>query len=407
MNVALLITCFGGLGLFLLGMRMMTSGLSLAAGRHLRSILGNWTKTPLRGLFSGFLLTAILQSSGAITVAVIGFVNAGLLKLSQSVGIVYGSNIGTTVTGWIVAAVGLNINIKALALPLIGLGAALNLTGKHTRREPLGDALAGFGLFFLGIEILQNAFQGLDHTMDIALLSGLGIWTIPVFLGVGCILTVLMQSSSAAMILVLTAAVSGIVDVHTAAATVIGTNIGATSTAALAVLGATYNAKKVAASHIIFNVGTTIVALASLPLLLRLVEMICRTVGLQNDVAITLALFHTMFNLFGVLLFLPFTKKLVRFLNARIGREEMLLSKPKYLDKNVLTQPHLALEALFMELGRSGEMTRDLARKALKNEFNPKLLEKDRSALNGLVTAIKNFALPCNVMEWVAMPRTC
>lgn len=391
MTTSILLAFFGGLGLFLLGMRMMTSGLSLAAGRHLRKILGKWTKTPLRGLFSGFMITALVQSSSAVTVAVIGFVNAGLLKLSHSVGVIYGSNIGTTVTGWLVAVVGLHVDVKVLALPLIGVGAVLHLTGKDTRREPLGDAMAGFGLFFLGIEVLQSAFHGLEAGIDITSLASMGAWTIPVFLAVGTGLTFLMQSSSAAMALVLTAALSGIIDVNTAAAAVIGTNIGTTSTAAFSVLGATTGAKKVAAAHIIFNLVTALVALLSLPFMLKLVDFIQVSLHMGHDPAMTLALFHTTFNIIGVILFLPFSRILVHFLDRTIGRRELELSKPKYLDKNVLSQPHLALDALFMELGRTGDLTRNLVRNAIRADFRMNALNNERQALDGLVLTIRAF----------------
>ncbi len=400
MLFSVLMSFIGGLGLFLLGMRMMTKGLSLAAGRHLRRILGHWTRTLVRGVFSGFLITALVQSSSAVTVAVIGFVNAGLLKLSHSVGVIYGSNVGTTVTGWIIAAVGLHMNVKILALPLIGLGAVLHLTGTDTRREHLGDALAGFGLFFLGIEVLQGAFVGLGSGINFTALASLGSWTVPVFLGVGFSLTVLMQSSSAAMALVLTAALSGVIDVPSAAAAVIGTNIGTTSTAALSVLGATFNAKKVAAAHIIFNMFTALAALVSLPLLLKLVHLIQTSLGTGHGPALTLALFHTTFNIVGVLLFMPFSGRLVRFLDRRIGRQEMRRCKPRYLDKNVLSQPHLALDALFMELGRSGEIVRSLARSAIRNEFCARNLTSKKTTFDGLIVAIRLF---CTKLQKVGL----
>ncbi len=256
MTLSILAGLFGGLGLFLLGMRLMTKGMRNAAGPALRQILGQWTKTPLRGLFSGFMITALVQSSSAITVAVIGFVNAGLMTMAQSIGVIFGSNIGTTITGWIVAAVGVSVKVKALALPLVGLGALLRLTSGNSRRKYLGDALTGFGIFFLGIEILQSTFHSVENSIDLSALNFGGITGLIVFVGIGFILTLLMQSSSAAMALVLTAAMSGVLTLESAAAAVIGTNIGTTTTAVLSVIGATYNAKKVAAAHIIFNLTT-------------------------------------------------------------------------------------------------------------------------------------------------------
>ena len=228
------------------------------------------------------------------------------MTLPQSVGVIFGSNIGTTVTSWIVAAVGVSVNVKALALPMVGLGAILRLTGGETRRKHLGDALTGFGIFFLGIETLQATFQGLDRIVDLAAYNIGGVGGVLLFVAVGATLTLLMQSSSAAMALVLTAAMSGIVTLESAAAATIGTNIGTTSTALFSVIGATYNAKKVAAAHILFNLGTGLVALLTIPLLLKGVNLLA-SLSPDYDTATTLALFHTVFNILGVLLFLPFT----------------------------------------------------------------------------------------------------
>lgn len=382
----------GGLGLFLLGMRLMTKGLRNAAGNALRTILGKWTKTPLRGLFSGFMVTALVQSSSAITVAVIGFVNAGLMTMSQSVGVIFGSNIGTTVTSWIVAAVGVSVKVKALALPLIGIGALLRLTSGNSRRKYIGDALTGFGIFFLGIEILQSTFQDLGTAFDLASLNIGGIPGILLFVGVGTILTLLMQSSSAAMALVLTAAMSGIVTLESAAAAAIGTNIGTTSTALFSVIGATHNAKKVAAAHIIFNLGTGLVAIMTIPLLLGGVEWLSTMDG-TFDLAATLALFHTIFNILGVLIFLPFTHKLVAFLDKNIGREVSILGKPKYLDDNILSTPTLAMDALFMELGRLGEMTRETCQKAISSKFRHPDFIKEKTAIDTLIIAIRVYCV--------------
>ncbi|NDV20621.1 Na/Pi cotransporter family protein [Pseudodesulfovibrio sp. JC047] len=382
----------GGLGLFLLGMRLMTKGLRNAAGNALRSILGKWTKTPLRGLASGFMVTALVQSSSAITVAVIGFVNAGLMTLPQSVGVIFGSNIGTTVTSWIVAAVGVSVKVKALALPLIGLGALLRLTGRHSRREHLGDALTGFGIFFLGIEILQSSFHDLGGAVDLASFNIGGIPGILLFVVIGAILTLLMQSSSAAMALILTAGMSNIITLESAAAAAIGTNIGTTSTALFSVIGATYNAKKVAAAHIIFNTVTALVALATIPLLLAIVKTIS-PLDETFDMATTLAIFHTLFNVLGVALFLPFTKRLVNFLNRHIGRDVAELGQPKYLDKTILGTPSLAMDALFMESGRLGEMTREICQKALTSKFRHVDFIKNKMAHDTLATAIRSYCV--------------
>ena len=400
MIFSLIAGLIGGLGLFLLGMRLMTKGLRNAAGNALRNILGKWTKTPVRGLASGFMVTALVQSSSAITVAAIGFVNAGLMTMTQSVSVIFGSNIGTTVTSWIVAAVGVSLKVKALALPLIGLGALLRLTGANTRRKYIGDALTGFGIFFLGIEILQSTFQDLGTTVDLSAFNIGGVSGILLFVGVGAILTLLMQSSSAAMAIVLTAAMSGIVTLESAAAATIGTNIGTTSTALFSVIGATHNAKKVAAAHIIFNLVTGLVAILTIPLLLKGVDALA-SFGGRHDIATMLALFHTVFNLIGVALFFPFISNLVSFLDKHIGREMTELGKPRYLDDNVLKTPSLAMDALFMELGRLGEMTRGMAQKALTAKFRNKDFIKDKSVVDTLITAIRKY---CIKMQHLGLP---
>ncbi|BCS87371.1 Na/Pi cotransporter family protein [Pseudodesulfovibrio sediminis] len=398
MILSLIASLFGGLGLFLLGMRLMTKGLKNAAGKALRTILGRWTKTPFRGLVSGFMMTALVQSSSAITVAVIGFVNAGLMTMPQSVGVIFGSNIGTTVTSWIVAAIGISVKVKALALPLLGIGALLRLTSGDSNRKHIGDALTGFGLFFLGIEILQSSFQDIGNIIDLASFNIGGLPGALLFVVIGSILTLLMQSSSAAMAIVLTAAMSGIITIESAAAATIGTNIGTTSTALFSVIGATHNAKKVAGAHIIFNLVTGVVAIMIIPFLLHAVEWFS-TIDGTADVAATLALFHTVFNVLGVSLFLPFTNRLVSFLDKHIGRDIAMLGKPKYLDDNVLATPQLAMDALFLELGRLGEMTREACQKAITSKFRSKEFIKDKTAMDTLIDAIKKYCVKIQLLD--------
>ena len=159
---------FGGIGLFLLGMQLLTNGLKQAAGRSLRAALEMATGSRLRGLVSGTLITALVQSSSAVTVATLGFVNAGLLTLTQSVSIIYGSNIGTTMVGWLVALIGFKFKISAFALPMIGLGMVLRITGNNNRLGHIGTAVAGFGIFFIGLDFLRDAFDGLSSSVPLA-----------------------------------------------------------------------------------------------------------------------------------------------------------------------------------------------------------------------------------------------
>lgn len=356
MSLLLIGTAIGGIGLFLLGMRLMTEGLKVAAGEMLRDILARWTRSRLRGLTSGILITGVVQSSSAVTVAAIGFVNAGVLTLSQAMWVVFGSNIGTTMTGWIVAIVGFDIKIELFALPLIGMGMFLSLTGGSGQRNAIGETLAGFGIFFLGIAALKTAFAGIGESLDPASFLGTGLFDDAILVLVGFVLTSLVQSSSAVMAIALTATVGGVLTIESGAALVIGANMGTTTTALLAVIGATSNAKRVAVSHVAFNVLTGAVALALLPVMLFAVGLLEKALGVTTGPAATLALFHTVFNVLGVLLIWPLAGRLESWLSGRFVSEEENESRPRHLDRNSLGLPHLALNAILLELRRVADI---------------------------------------------------
>jgi phosphate:Na+ symporter len=350
------ITALGGIGLFLLGMALMTDGLKLAAGPALERILAAATRTRAHGLGSGLLVTLLVQSSSAVTVATIGFVNAGLLALGPALWVLFGANVGTTMTGWIVALVGLRFKIEVLALPLVFAGVLLRLSGSGTRRAPLGDALAGFGLLFLGIGVLQEAFGGLS---DADLLPrGDGRRDVLLQVAAGIVMTVLTQSSSAAMAITLTAAQGGLLSAQSAAAVVIGANVGTTVTALLATLGATSNARRAGLAHVVFNVVTAAVALLMLPWMVDAIATLRAWMGLPADPAARLALFHTVFNVFGVLLMWPLAAPLTLWLQRRFRSAEEDEARPRFLDDTVLPVPALALQALAQEIGRIGAVTR-------------------------------------------------
>ena len=355
----------GGVGLFLLGMMLMTDGLKVAAGRTLKQLLERWTDSSMRGLASGAMLTALVQSSSAVTVAAIGFVNAGMLTLERSVWVIFGSNIGTTMTGWLVALIGFKIKIELFAFPAIGLGMVLKLTGQDSRRGALGQAIAGFGLFFVGISVLKDAFEGVAQTIDISGLYGEGLLGVLAFVGFGFLMTLLTQSSSAAISIALAAAAGNLVALEPAAALVVGANIGTTSTALLAVIGATPNAKRVAASHVAFNLLTGVVAIILLPIMLNIVAMLENVMKLSPDAATSLALFHTVFNVLGVVLIWPFAVRLVTWLKTRFVSLEEDLGRPRFLDKNALVVPSLALESLMLELSRLQEISVSIVTTAL------------------------------------------
>ncbi|CAA0360447.1 sodium:phosphate symporter [Alteromonas marina] len=349
-SVVLLGSIIGGLGLFLLAIGMMTEGLKLAAGNALRTLLAKWSKTPFRGVVSGAAMTALVQSSSAVTVASLGFVNAGLLSMRHALGIVYGANIGTTMTGWLVAMVGFKLNIQAVALPMIGVGMILKLLKPNSRLASVGIAIAGFGLFFVGIDSLKTAFEGIVSTFDLSQFKAEGVEGFLMYLVIGFVMTVLTQSSSASIALTITAATSGMVGIYAAGAMVIGANIGTTSTAMFASIGATSSAKRVAAAQVVFNVATAVVAALILPLLFGLIHWVTAVAEIDADPGITLAIFHTLFNLLGVALIFPLNDKLASFLEQRFVSLEEEASKPKHLDKNIAQTPDLAVNALILEL---------------------------------------------------------
>ncbi|NOR73045.1 MAG: Na/Pi cotransporter family protein, partial [Mariprofundaceae bacterium] len=373
-------------------MQMMTDGMKMSAGNSLRRILKSSTRTPIRGILSGALITSLVQSSSAVTVATIGFVNAGLLTLKQAIRLAYGSNLGTTMTGWLVAIVGFGFHIKTFALPAIGIGMLMTIFARHGRYPAIGKAIAGFGLFFLGIDLMKSGFTGLESLIVLDALQASGLIGLVVFVGTGFLMTLIMQSSSAAIAITLTAAAGGVVALPAAACMVIGANVGTTSTAALAAIGATPNAKRVAAGHVIFNLMTGAVALLTLPLMLVAIEWFQKSAGMAGGPATFLALFHTLFNLLGVLLIWPFTQRLVTFLKRQFRAAEEDEARPKYLDSTLINTPLLAHEALTKELERIQGISIRMAEDAINTEasLSPRLVA-DRFIMDKLINAAADF----------------
>jgi phosphate:Na+ symporter len=388
MNFTTAATAAGGLALFLLAMLMMTEGLKAFGGGRLKRLLGRWTSTPLRGVAAGILVTALVQSSSAVTVAAIGFVNAGMLTLRQALGVIFGTNVGTTMTGWLVSLVGVGFRIDAFALPLVAVGVALRLLAAGKRVQGLGEALAGFGLFFLGLDLMRAAFAALAAEYGTVAIEGGAVAHWAAALALGFVVTVLTQSSSAAIALILTAAAGGLVGLPAAAAAVIGANVGTTVTAALAALKATAAARRLALGHIGFNLVTGVVALALLPVLLWTVDQLALAFDLAGQPAAILALFHTVFNVMGVLLLLPFAGRFATLLERLYRSAEDDLAQPQHLDATLATTPELALAAARTELPRLQAAAGTIARAALGA---PRSLAAESDAVRRLALAITEF----------------
>lgn len=382
----------GGIGLFMLAIGMMTDGLKMAAGPSLRNILSKWSSTPLRGIFSGCLMTAIVQSSSAITVASLGFVNAGLINMRQALGIIYGSNIGTTMTGWLVALMGFQFKIQDCALPMIGVGMILKMANKKGTFASFGLALVGFGLFFVGIDVLKNAFEGLVTTFDITQYKADGISGVLLFLLIGIVMTVLTQSSSASIALTITAVSSDMLGLYAAGAMVIGANIGTTSTAVIASIGATSNAKRAAAAQVIFNAVTAVVALALLPFLFVIIDYSCELINIDSNPAISLALFHTIFNVLGVLLIYPQNERIASFLDKRFTSWDEKASHPRFIDKTVAQTPVLAVNALLLEIYSIADKSINLFSRAVQPKIKCKTdFYDDTRVIKALSSAVSKF----------------
>lgn len=354
----------GGIGLFLLGMVLLTDGLKAFAGDALRGALVRFTGTPLKAFGSGALVTALVQSSSATTVTVIGFVSAGLLTFPQAIGVVMGASLGTTGTGWIIAGLGLKVSVGFYALPLVGAGALLKLLARGRARS-LGLALAGFGLIFIGIETLQDAMRGLSGVFDLAALPAGGFAGHLLAMLIGIVMTVIMQSSSAAVATTLTALHAGAVNFDQAASLVIGAAVGTTITGALAAIGGSVPAKRTALAHVSFNLATGLIAVVLLPVFLWGIGRAQELFGLDAG-AMSLAAFHTSFIAVGVAIFLPFADRFARVIERVLPDRGPALTR--HLDDTVLRAPAVALEATRRALAETAAETFEALRASLAGE---------------------------------------
>lgn len=331
----------GGVGLFLLGMMIMTDGLKSLAGNSLKQLLSKFTGGTFSSLLSGASITAVIQSSSATSLMTIGFVSAGLLTFTQSVGIIIGANLGSTSTGWIVSAIGFKVSMGALAMPLIGSGAFLRFLSKG-RFTAHGMALAGLGMLFLGIDILQNGMSSVTSVFSLQFLGSPSLWQMILLIVLGVVMTVVMQSSSAAFVITLTALAADTITFEQAAAVVIGQNVGTTIKAYIASINSTVPAKRTALAHIWFNLFTGLVAFLLFPWLIPGVLVLGEWMQIK-DLAILLSLLNTMMYMIGVLVIVPLLPYFTRFIERLVPERNNQLVK--YLDPTVATVPAVAIEA--------------------------------------------------------------
>lgn len=356
----------GGLGLFLLGMTLMTEGLKAAAGGVLRDVLSHFTGGPVRAFVFGVGLTILVQASSATVVMTIGFVSAGLLAFSQSIGVTFGAAVGTTSTSWLIAFLGLRFSIGVMALPIIGLGTLLRVFGRG-RVAALGLAVAGFGLMFLGVGTLQDGMEALAQIVRIEAIPGSTLVGRLILVGIGTAMTVVMQSSTAAVATTLTAIHAGTIDLTHAVVLVIGHNVGTTVTAAIASIGGSVSARRTALSFILLNLFSGLLAFLMLPLWLGVFNGLAARTGI--GAAPLIAFFHTGINLAGVAVLLPLIDRYGAFIVRLVP--DRAPAPTRNLDATLLAVPSVAIEAARRTIGEIGATLVDATRAVLDVE-NPR-----------------------------------
>jgi phosphate:Na+ symporter len=374
-----LIKIVGSLCFFIFGMKMMSEGIQRAAGDSMRNILRNMTKNRFLGVFTGFLITALVQSSSATTVMTVSFVNAGLLSLAESAGVLMGANIGTTITAWLVSIFGFEFKVATLALPLFAVGVPLLFTNKP-KLKYWGEFILGFSILMFGLEELKDTVPtfkdsagnisgtAADYFRNLYEWAGGGLIATLLFVFVGTMLTIVVQSSSAAMAMTLTLCANGLIPFDIATAMVLGENIGTTITAQIAALVGNFNAKRSARIHAIFNIIGVMWMIIILPWfssnLLGLMDGIFKSFNIgsfdiingKNHLLYAISAFHTSFNLINVFLmiwFVPYLVKMATYLVKDKDEEEDV--RIKFIN-NIIRTPELAIDELHKETAHFGEI---------------------------------------------------
>lgn len=389
---------FGGIGLFLLGMVVLTEGLRHLAGDALRRILSQFTGTPLRGVAAGALTTAVVQSSSATTVIAVGFVGAGLLSFPQGLGIILGANVGTTMTGWIVAIVGFKLKLGVIVLPLVLVGVLLRLFSSGKLRH-IGWALAGFSLLFVGIDAMQQGMAQFKGVVTPADFPGDGLFGRLQMLLFGVVITLVTQSSSAGVAAALVALCAGTLSLGQAAAMVIGMDVGTTFTAALATLGGSTAMRQTGFAHVIYNLLTGVMAFFLLGPFAASVEpwLAQAAVGVEGsennggagNAQVALVAFHTMFNVVGVLCILPFARPFAHLITRLIPERGPALLRR--LDKRLLRDPASAVDAVVATLREIAVELMSLLKDLLAPEKGSAVDQWRLAAVDDALIATRNF----------------
>ena len=379
-----ILTLIGALGMFLYGMNTMSSGLQKASGEKLRSFLAAMTSNPFKGVLTGLGITAIIQSSSATTVMVVGFVNAGLLTLNQAVGVIMGANIGTTVTAWLISLLGFKMDISVISIPLMAVGFICSMS-KKSKTKNIGEFIIGFALLFLGLSFMKSSVPDLESHPEvlsfIARWTDLGFWSVLIFLAFGTLLTLILQSSSATVALTLIMLNMGWIPFEMAAAMVMGENIGTTITANIAAAVGNVQSKRAALAHTMFNVFGVIWALIFFRPFLSFIGKLIVLIGYPDPTTVTtfageiggeqtaestaalygIAMLHMMFNLINTCIliwFIPFIVKAVMFIIKSPAKPEEETFKLKYINAGHLATAEISIEQAMKEIVHFAEISR-------------------------------------------------
>jgi phosphate:Na+ symporter len=335
-----------GVAIFLFGMLFLEEGFRAFTGGLLENLLNRTTNRLWKSISFGIVTTTVMQSSSLVSVITISFLSAELIALASGIGIIFGANIGTTTGAWLIAGLGLKVKISAYAMPMLVFGIVLVFQNNRSMKG-VGYILAGLGFLFLGIHHMKEGFEAFRDTIDLTQFALPGYAGLFAFAGIGVFATVVMQSSHATLVLIITALAAQQVTYENALALAIGANVGTTITAILGSLSSNYQGKRLAAGHLIFNMITAVIAIVFIHQLVWAVEATAANIGIRNDdYTLKLAVFHSIFNVIGVAVLMPFVRQLVNFLERIIPAPKLDIVEPKYLSDSVLDFPETALEAV-------------------------------------------------------------
>jgi len=359
-----------GVAIFLFGMMSLEDGFKAFSGGVLEKVLRKSTDKLYKSVGFGILATTVMQSSSLVSILTISFLSAGLIGLGQGIGIIFGANLGTTTGAWLVAGYGLKVDIAAYAMPMLVFGVIL-IFQKSKSLKGFGYILAGLGFLFLGIHYMKEGFEAFKSTIDLASFGGTGLKYLFIFTGIGIFATVVMQSSHATLVLIITALAAGQISYENALALAVGANVGTTITAIIGAMSANIAGKRLAGAHFIFNIVTGLIALIFMSQIMFSVDYVSNYFGIAPDnYTLKLAVFHTIFNIIGVVVMIPFINMLVKFLESLMKDDTQkekvqVVDSVKYLNDSVLELPETSIVTIILETKHLFENTLEIISKGL------------------------------------------